>query len=449
MNIVVPIEAQFIIDTLEDNDFEAYVVGGCVRDAILGAEPKDWDVCTNALPHQIMKCFQSFRIIETGLHHGTVTIVLNNKPFEITTYRIDGEHSDNRRPDKVYFVGCLKEDLARRDFTINAMAYNPNKGLVDYFGGLQDIENKLIRCVGNADARFKEDALRIMRALRFSSVLNFEIEREAEIAIINNKDLLTGIAAERIASELSGLLCGENAVHALHYSPCMLTLAVVIPEIRKMFGFYQNNPYHHLDVWHHTAMAVGQAPPDLIIRLALLFHDIGKPHCYTEDKKGGHFYGHAKISAEITEAMLRHLKYSNEILKSVTELVMYHDATLSPRRKYIKRWLNRIGEVQFRRLIEVKRADTLAHHPDHRKQRLDVLASVEAVLDEIISQGQCFSLKDLAINGRDLISLGVPQGIEIGKMLNHLMYMVIDEQVENNKTSLLNATQNFNKHKQI
>ena len=435
MDIKIPDEVQYMIDILEKNGYEAYAVGGCVRDAILGAEPKDWDICTPALPEQIMGFFEGQRIIETGLSHGTITLVLNNKPFEITTYRRDGVYSDNRRPDTVEFVNDLKEDLSRRDFTINAMAYSPKKGVVDFFGGIQDIENQTVRCVGDADKRFQEDALRIMRALRFASVLDFTIEGHTSAAIYRNKHLLQNIAVERIANELNKLIVGDNAGNILLNYTCVI--GAVIPEIKEMVGFEQKSPYHHLDVWNHTAASVTKAPADVPLRLTMLLHDIAKPGCYSEADGIGHFYGHSKVSSDMAKEILLRLRYDNSTIETVTELILYHDANIHPERKHIKRWLNRIGEERFRQLIEIKRADAMAKSEKYRQAKMEVLNDILTVLDEIIEQNQCFSLKDLAVNGRDLIAAGVPEGVTIGRILNRLMDMVIDEQVENNKEKLL------------
>ena len=441
MEIRIPDEVKYIIDTLENSSYEAYVVGGCVRSAVLGLEPKDWDICTTALPVQTMQCFEGCHIIETGLKHGTITLVLNHKPFEITTYRVDGSYSDNRHPDEVEFVSDLKADLSRRDFTINAMAYNPKEGFVDFFDGISDIKNRLIRCVGEADKRFQEDALRIMRALRFASELDFNIEDETSAAILRNKCLLTNIAAERIAVELNRLITGRNVENVLlAYSS---VLEVIIPEIKEMVGLAQNNPNHHLDIWSHTAASVSKAPADTVLRMVMLFHDFAKPKSYSEVDSVGHFYDHAKISSEVAKEILARLKYDNDTIETVSQLILYHDAEILPERKDVKQWLNRIGEKRFRQLIEVKRADASAQSAKHRREKLEALDNVLPVLSEIIDQRQCFSLKDLAINGNDLIAIGIAEGIEIGKTLDSLLELVINESVENNRDELLEVAKDI------
>ena len=442
MNIKIPDEAQYIIETLENNGCEAYVVGGCVRDSLLGKEPKDWDICTPAIPEQTMKFFEGGHIIETGLQHGTITLILNHKPFEITTYRVDGIYTDNRRPDKVEFVRDLKEDLSRRDFTINAMAYNPKTGLTDFFNGVSDLENKVIKCVGDANKRFQEDALRIMRAMRFASVLGFEIHTDTSKAMFDNKKLLNNIAVERIADELNKMIIGNGIKNILLQHTPVIT--EVIPEILPMIGFKQNNPWHYLDVWQHTVTSVTYTPADTALRLTMLLHDIGKPSCYTEGDDGvGHFYGHPQVSCDISKKILSRLKYDNATIDTVTQLILHHDADIQPRRKHIKRWLNKIGEERFRQLLEIKRADNKAQAIIRTQEKLDMLSDIEIILNEIIEQQQCFSLKDLAVNGRDLIDIGIPEGKQIGTILNHLMDMVIDESIENDKTTLLNAVTNF------
>ena len=433
--IKVPNEAQYIIDTLEKNGYEAYVVGGCVRDAVLGKEPKDWDVCTLALPEQTIKCFEGQPIIETGLKHGTITIMINHQPFEITTYRIDSIYCDNKTSDRIGLVNSLKEDLSRRDFTINAMAYSPSRGLVDFFDGIADIKDHIIRCVGDADKRFQEDALRIMRALRFASVLGFDIEDETAAAMFRNKESLMSIAVERISSEINKLVIGQNIGDLLlYYTP---VIEIIIPEIKDMIGFEQNNSYHHLDVWKHTIASVSNAPADKDLRLTMLFHDIAKPQCYTESGSVGHFYGHPQVSSDMAKEILWRLKYDNDTIETVTQLILYHDTDILPRRKHIKRWLNRIGEKRLRQLIEVKRADTLAQSTIYRKEKMSTFDKIFLMLDEIIGQQLCFSLRDLAVNGRDLIIIGVPEGVEVGKMLNRLLEMVIDELIENDKDELI------------
>lgn len=441
MIIKMPTQVTQIINTFEQNNFEAYAVGGCIRDSILNKSPYDWDITTNALPNQTIKCFENYRIIKTGLKHGTVTIVIDHKTFEVTTFRIDGIYSDNRRPDSVEFTKNLKEDLSRRDFTINSIAYNDKVGFIDFFEGINDIKNKIINCVGEPDLRFNEDALRIIRALRFSSVLDFKISSNTELSIHKNKHLIKNIAPERISVELNKLILGSNVKEILeNFSD---VIAEFIPEINPMIGFKQNNQYHHLDVWKHTIETVVNSPNEIILRLTMLLHDIAKPICYTEDEQGrGHFYGHSSHSADIAEKILKRLKYDNCTILCVKELILYHDYTIKAKKKNIKHMLNKLGEQSSRRLIEVKKADIKGHNPKYIKY-IDIIDKANDLIDEIIEQQQCFCLKDLAVNGKDLINEGIPKGAQIGIVLNRLMDMVIDDKIENDKEKLLALVRDF------
>lgn len=437
LSAAIPCGAEHIIRTLETNGHSAYVVGGCVRDAILGTNPHDWDICTSATTDQVMACFEGHRVIETGLLHGTVTIFVSHAPYEVTTFRVDGPYSDYRRPDAVEFTTSLEADLSRRDFTINAMAYSPGTGLIDPFSGVADIKTKTIRCVGDADKRFREDALRIMRALRFASVLGFSIDGKTSDALLRNKGLLQNIAAERIALELSGLLTGGSAGEVLLCN--VPVIEEVIPEITDMIGFEQNTPYHHLDVWRHTVESVTNSPAETTLRLTMLLHDIAKPQCYTQTGSVGHFYGHPQASSTMARRILSRLRYDKRTIDMVTQLIMYHDADTSPEKKHILRWLSRIGEEQYRRLLAVKKADAAAQSEGHREKALSKYNEILLVLDQIIGERLCFSLKDLAVTGRDLVALGVPEGPEVGAMLKRLLNMVIDEEVDNDKEQLLRA----------
>lgn len=445
MNIKIPDEVNFIIETLERNGCEAYAVGGCIRDSLLGIEPKDWDICTPALPKQTMEYFKECRIIETGLKHGTVALILNHKPFEVTTYRIDGVYTDNRRPDKVEFVGSLREDLSRRDFTVNAMAYNPKRGIMDFFNGVEDLSIGVIRCVGDSNKRFQEDALRIMRALRLASVLGFSIDSDTSTAMLSNRKLLNNISVERIAAELSKLIVGREAGKIIRKH--ITIIAEIIPEIEPAIGFKQNNPHYCYDVLNHILSSIDNAPNDALIRLAMLFHDIAKPICYSEENGIGHFCGHSKVSSDMANEILRRLKYDNDTIDTVTKLVLYHDVDIQAQVKHIKRWLNKIGEAKFRQLFEVKRADAMAQSENDRQKKIYVLGEILKLTDEVIEQGQCFSLKNLSVNGRDLIALGVTEGVEIGVLLNQLMDMVIDDQVENEKEVLLDTVRKIIENK--
>ena len=399
--IKIPDDVKYIIDTLEADGFEAYAVGGCVRDSLLGMCPNDWDICTLALPDQTKGCFAGGHIIETGLKHGTITLVLGHTPYEITTYRTDGKYTDNRRPDKVRFVNVLKRDLARRDFTINALAYNPKTGLTDYYGGLTDLREGRIKCVGNAGKRFREDALRIMRALRFASVFGFAIETDTAKAMRENKKLLCNISAERIAAELNKLLTGGGVRDILSEYTEIIT--EIIPEFKR-------------EALSRTLRGVECAPKDTVIRLAVFLRGFG---------------------AETAEKILKRLKYDKKTIKTVALLVCCHDFEIINSGTYIKRWLNKIGAEKFRQLLEVKKAVIMAEAQEFGEDRSDALKKLIESLDEIIEQKQCFSLENLAVNGRDLIDAGVPEGAEIGEILKKLLDMVIDDKAKNDKAVLL------------
>ena len=377
-----PQDVLFILDTLNNSGFEAYVVGGCVRDSLIGKKPKDWDICTNAKPKDTMEVFKNYHIIPTGLQHGTITVMLNGEGYEITTYRVDGDYSDGRHPDKVSFTSNLSEDLSRRDFTINAMAYSEEEGIVDLYGGIKDLKAKEICCVGNPMERFNEDALRIMRAIRFSSVLGYKIEENTHNAMIKLYTNLDKIAKERINIEFSKMLCGKTPMYLLDkYS---LIFEYIIPEIKPMIGFNQNNPYHCLDVWKHSLCVLSEIKDtNLSLRLAALFHDIGKPFCYTEDDGVGHFYGHADKSVEITEKVLKNLKYSNDIIEEVLTLIKYHDVQISLSNKFIRRMLNKMDENLFNELLELKKADIIGQSEKDREKRLKEIEDLKLLLSNI------------------------------------------------------------------
>lgn len=430
--------ASIILQKLQQCGYEAYIVGGCVRDILMGKQPHDWDITTSALPQQVQQCLSEFTIIPTGLQHGTLTVVLEGKPFEVTTYRTDGPYLDNRRPQYVTFTPSLRQDLARRDFTVNAMAYSPTTGLVDYFGGRQDIADKTLRSVGDPDERFAEDALRIMRALRFAAQLGFTAVPPLIQSIHKNKHLLHNIAVERITTELILLLCGNTARQVLLGYPDVL--GIFMPEILPMVGFKQHNPHHIYDVWQHTALAVQSAPPNKALRLAMLLHDVGKPSHFSIGNDGiGHFYGHSHASEEVATTILHRLKVDNKTTGTVKQLIRWHDTVIEP--QHLPRWLNRIGEERLRKLLQVKRADTLALAPAYHN-RLAQFDALEAELDNLIAAQQCFSLKDLALNGNDIISAGVPAGPQVGKALQFLLNQVL-EGTPNKRDILLEALHNY------
>lgn len=445
--IDVPRGAQEIINCLNRCDYDAYVVGGCVRDSLLGVEPKDWDICTSATPDIVLNLFQGKRIIETGLKHGTVTIVLDDGRYEVTTFRVDSDYSDSCHPDSVRFVQDIRYDLSRRDFTINAMAYNDKEGLIDPFGGVEDLRHFFIRCVGDAAERFNEDALRILRAMRFASVYKFYIDEDTSDAIHKNKDLLRLISAERIQSELVKMLKGQGILKILiDYSD---VIATIIPEIAYCIGFNQNNKYHQYTIYEHIAHAVSNYTDieshntglfntfEDVVAVALLLHDIGKPECYTEDENGGHFYGHGVPSSRIATEVVKRLKFDSQSQNDIVELVQYHDTVIAPTVKTVRRWLNKLGETQFMRLMDIRLADIWAHAAGTQEYRVERRNQCVEIAKEIIKQNQCFQMKDLDINGRDLLDFGFREGRELGDALRFALDAVIEGRVENKKSALL------------
>ena len=436
--INIPADANELIHTLQNNGHSAYIVGGCVRDSILGRTPHDWDICTSATPSEMLEIFKDKKIIETGLQHGTVTVVVNGEPYEITTYRIDGIYSDNRRPDTVTFTDKLVEDLRRRDFTINAMAYNDEEGLIDPFNGMEDIKYKKISCVGRAEDRFGEDALRILRAIRFAAQLEFTIMPGTDWEIHKQYKNLENISIERINSEFCKIASSDDfCVELLLYKD---VFSLFIPELKDMFDFPQNNPWHIWDVFGHTIHAIEYCDSDdLVVRLAVFFHDFGKPHSYQDGEDGiRHFKGHGKVSADMTDSIMKRLRFDNETRNNVVELVYYHDATFEVGKKYVKRWLNKIGEKQFRRLLQVKKADNKAQNLELSSDRIKELSEIEALIDEVLQEDECFSLKDLAVNGNDVKkAMMLKEGKDVGYWLNEILKRVIDGELNNNRDDLI------------
>ena len=441
MKFEIPSGAQKILRALTDAGYEAYLVGGCVRDLLRGVEPHDWDICTSARPEETERCFAGQRIIETGLKHGTVTVLMGGEPYEITTYRTEGPYSDSRRPDFVEFVSSLEADLARRDFTMNAIAMDLDSTLRDPFGGAADIQASLIRCVGEPAHRFQEDGLRVMRALRFAAVLGYEIEEMTTRAIHENRHMLEHVAAERINVELCKLLVGEETGNILRQYPDVF--CQFWPQLGLLVTLEQNNPWHCWGGWEHTVHAVEATPADLILRLTMLLHDIGKPRCKSTDENGiDHFYGHPAVSAKLADEMLRSLKFDNKTWEQVVTLVEYHDVQIPNRECSIRKWLGRLGPEAFFQLLEVKRADGMGQAYELVKDRLAELEEMKSKAEEIVAQGQCFSLKDLAVNGRDVIAAGIEPGPEVGRVLNGLLDHVIGGETANNRDVLLELIRN-------
>lgn len=444
--IILP-EVRLILDKLHINNHKAYIVGGYVRDSLLkNRMPHDCDICTSATPQEIMDIFKNYKIIPTGLQHGTVTICMTWGDYEVTTFRKDGEYLDGRHPQTIDFVNDLKEDLSRRDFTINALAYNEEEGLIDYFGGKEDLENKIIRCVGNAEKRFKEDGLRILRAYRFSAQLGFTIEYNTSsiLAYKGVKTNIDNVSRERIREELNKIILSDNSREVL--------LNMVDDGICKsIFGdftfedmmfFNQNNPYHNRTLLNHTLTAMTIAPPILEVRLALLFHDIGKLQTQTTDDKGiSHYYNHSKVSAELALKYLKQLKYDNKTIDMVITLIASHDFTFDNYdyiiKKQLKKLLNKYGEEIVKNLIIIRKCDILAQSEKYYYDRLEKIYKVERLLNDVLEDQECFQIKDLAINGNDLIKIGYEQGVELGKTLKDIVDLVIEEHLNNDKEELL------------
>ncbi len=436
VSIEIPQKAKEILEVLHGAGFEAYVVGGCVRDSILGRTPQDWDVTTSARPEEVKALFR--RTIDTGIQHGTVTVMMDKEGFEVTTYRIDGKYEDSRHPSEVIFTPSLEEDLKRRDFTINAMAYNDRDGLVDLFGGLEDMEKKVIRCVGDARARFGEDALRIMRAVRFSAQLGYEIEAQTREAIRELAPTLRNISAERIQTELVKLVVSGHPEYLRIAWETGIT-KVVLPEFDLMMETPQNHPHHCYNVGEHTLVSMTQVSADKVLRLTMLFHDLGKPACLSVDEKGiTHFYGHPKVSEEIARKILRRLKFDNDTTNMVCRLVKYHDYGNedAPDLKTVRRALYKIGEEAFPAMFAVWRADILAQSEYKREEKLARAAKWQRLYETVMELHQCVSLKGLAVDGNDLIGLGMKPGREIGNCLQSLLEEVLEEPERNTKEYL-------------
>ncbi len=440
-----PDRVRYVLSRLETAGFSAYAVGGCVRDSLLGLVPKDWDMCTSALPAETEAVFSGLPVLETGLKHGTVTVLLDREPFEITTFRRDGDYSDHRTPDRVEFVEDLTEDLARRDFTVGAMAVGLDGVIRDPFGGREDLEHKVLRCVGDPDRRFQEDALRILRGMRFASQLRFTVESATAAAMVRNRDLLTAVSPERIYKELCGLLTGPGCASVLETFGEVLR--AVLPEIGPSMGFSQHSPYHDKDVWGHTVEAVGYSGEDLWVRWALLLHDLGKPETFTLDENGvGHFKGHPARSEAIAREIFARLHGDSATRDAVCQLVRDHDAYAPINRKNVRRWLARYGRDQFFRLMEVMRADAAAHvdTPNSRIRR-EAIGTVTDMARELLTEAPCLTIQDLAVNGRDVLALGVPAGPRVGELLNLLFEDVLEERCPNDREVLLDRLAQYRK----
>ncbi|MCM1055644.1 MAG: polynucleotide adenylyltransferase [Bacteroides sp.] len=435
--------AERLMERLESNGFEAYGVGGCVRNPLMGLPASDYDITTSALPEETERVFGDMKIVETGLKHGTVTVVSEEGSAEITTFRTDGQYKDRRHPENVIFTRSLEEDLARRDFTVNAVAYSQKRGIVDLYGGIDDLSKRILRCVGDAGRRFEEDALRIMRGLRFMSVYGFVPDGETDAALHEKKELLKEISAERLCSELSKLLCGKSEHLSRVLSEYADIFSVIIPEISDSRGFDQHTHYHDRDVWEHTVAAVCGIEPKVHLRLTMLFHDLGKPFCYQFYNGEGHFKGHASVSGDICGRTLARLHYDGDTVSKTVFLVERHDMAMNDDPVMIKKHLNRFGKELYFDLLKVHIADDNAKAPIARA-RIKTYGSAEETAEKILSEKECFSLKNLAVNGNDMIRSGF-KGAEIGERLDFLLNAVIEGNCPNSREELLKYSVNFKK----
>ncbi len=435
MKMSMPADVQIIIETIEKAGFEAYAVGGCVRDALLHRVPSDWDITTSAKPEDVKSLFS--HTIDTGIQHGTVTVMLHQVGYEVTTYRIDGEYEDGRHPKEVSFTSNLKEDLRRRDFTINAMAYNDTVGLVDIFGGEADLKNGVIRAVGDPMERFSEDALRMLRAIRFSAQLGFYVEEDTKAAIGKLAPTIAKVSAERIRVEFEKLLLSD---HPEEMRLCYETglSAVFLPEWDAMVKTEQNSIYHYLSVAEHTLAVVKEVPKEKVLRLSAFFHDVAKPVCLTVGKDGkDHFYQHPEVGAELTKQILRRLKYDNDTIRKVCHLVRWHDTYPKLTETRVRRFLSDLGIAYYEALLYLQKADVKAHAKDAYEERRQYLVEYQKICENIIERGDCLSIKELAVDGKDLIQEGVPQGKELGKYLEALLKLVLSNPEKNTKDCLL------------
>jgi len=436
----IPQNINIVLERLRLAGYRALPVGGCVRDILLGGNPHDWDITTSATPDEMLEIFKDLRLAPVssgGIKHGTVTVIIDHSPIEVTTFRCDGEYSDGRRPDSVGFSRELSDDLCRRDFTVNAMCIDENGDIVDMFGGRQDLSDRIIRAIGDPDRRFKEDALRILRALRFSASLGFEIEEKTAESMFANADRLTLLAKERIGSELVKLICAPHFLDtALKYKQL---LCLVLPELSPMIGMYQREDYHCCDVYEHTVRAAAAAPADSTLRLAMLLHDIGKPAC--SDGKG-HFHRHESVGAEIAEDILKRFNISKAQRERVLMLIARHSIPISNDRIKLKKLLSKYGEPALFQLLEVKRADCMAQRPEIAAARLAELEKIRSALLELVSETPVLTLSQLAISGNDLKALGMTPSPQMGQLLNEMLKLVIAEQLPNDREQLTEYAKN-------
>ena len=431
--MMLPEYVSFCLETLESSGFPAYCVGGCVRDHLLGLMPHDYDICTAALPEQTEAVFTGHPLVLAGKKHGTVGVIFGKEVVEITTFRTEGAYLDNRHPEWVTFVPHIEQDLARRDFTVNAMAWSPSRGLADPFGGRQDLERKILRAVGDPVQRFREDSLRILRGLRFAVRFGLTIEERTWTAMLSEKHLMDNLARERVFTELNGLLPLMNAADLVRFAP---VLSAVIPELEPMIGFDQRSPHHAYDLLTHVAHVVENVPADLPLRWAALLHDVGKVSTFTQDETGrGHFYGHAGVSGEMAGQILRRLKAPTALREQVVFLIEKHMTKLEPEKKILRRWLGRLGPEGVNQLLLLQEAD-MGSKGTGKPGEMEQFSAIRAVIQELEAENACLSLKDLSVNGHDLMELGI-RGKAIGETLNSLLEAVLEEEIPNEKAALL------------
>lgn len=434
LNISVPENVRHILDVLRENGHQAYIVGGCIRDCIIGSEPGDWDIATDALPQRVKQLFS--KTADTGIKHGTVTVLLDGTGYEVTTYRIDGEYHDFRKPESVSFTSSITEDLSRRDFTVNAMAYNPAEGLIDPFGGMEDINARIIRTVGDPDKRFNEDALRMLRAVRFSAQLGFAIEESTLASITDNHRLIENISAERVRDELTKTLVSDNPLRFSLLGDTQL-INYTLPEFEPCFRTEQNNPYHAYNVAEHTLRSVSNIEKNKVLRWTMLFHDMGKPGARTTDEKGiDHFYNHQQLSVKLARAAMLRLRFDNRSMDRILLLVKCHDMHIKAEPRSVRKAMSRMGDA-FEDLLKVIEADKKAQNPALLKERNEKFRELWEIYREVREKGQCTSLKELAVDGDDLIALGIRPGKEIKELLNSLLEKVIEKPELNDRYTLL------------
>lgn len=440
IKIPIPKQAEKAINIIESNGFEAYAVGGCVRDSIMGKKPADWDICTNCKPQKLKSIFCKYKIVETGIKHGTITVIIDDTPLEITTFRHDSDYSDHRHPIGVEYVSSINDDLSRRDFTINAMAYNKKIGLIDNFGGLNDIKNKIIRCVGNPKLRFQEDALRILRAVRFSSTLGFSLEEKTKSALFEKMKLIEFVSKERTRDEFLKLLTGDNVLSVLLKYKELFFL--IIPELRVCDLTPQNTQHHCYNVYEHIVHSVANINPIPRLRMTMLLHDIGKPETIKTDEYGiSHFKTHPYIGSKMAKIILRRLKFSNSDTKYICELIAEHDNRFPPQEKSVKKFLSQYGEYFFEDYIKIRLADIFAQSKYMRDEKLNIIINVKIIGENIINSSSPLKIKDLDINGNDLLKIGL-RGKQIGEMLDKILELVLDNKLQNIKSELIKFAAN-------